>query len=271
MAGQKQGSARVTLREIDLSQVGSTQVLPQGVPAAVVGTAKKGPAFVPQTFANMQQFTETFGSMSSRGRLDNSNLLAPLAFNEWMRNSQAGTFLRVLGVGDGDADATGSGFVVGNQLVQPNASGDNKNKVYQNQHATITDSDAASQVARTHILGCFMSDTLRSTLLKDSGLQTASGSAATLSNTFEVAANPAVGDKVEIFIPKELSTDLSEDVTITIELTADLNGTPAKNTIFILHGDQGQITGRLEDVFNLTTAKNTAANNGGNKVTDKNH
>ena len=41
MAGQKQGSARVTLREIDLSQVGSTQVLPQGVPAAVVGTAKK--------------------------------------------------------------------------------------------------------------------------------------------------------------------------------------------------------------------------------------
>ena len=41
MAGQKQGSARVTLREIDLSQVGSTEILPQGVPAAIVGTSKK--------------------------------------------------------------------------------------------------------------------------------------------------------------------------------------------------------------------------------------
>ena len=37
MAGQ--GSARVTLKEIDLSQVRDPEQLPQGVPAAVVGPA----------------------------------------------------------------------------------------------------------------------------------------------------------------------------------------------------------------------------------------
>ena len=48
--------AGVSLREIDLSTKGSVQVLPSGTPAGVIGTAKKGPAFVPHVFANMQQF-----------------------------------------------------------------------------------------------------------------------------------------------------------------------------------------------------------------------
>ena len=99
MAGQ--GSARVTLREIDLSQVRNPQQLPQGVPAAVVGPARKGPAFVPQTFANMQQFNAVFGNMLEVGREGNSNQFGPLALNEWMKNAQAGTYVRVLGVGDG--------------------------------------------------------------------------------------------------------------------------------------------------------------------------
>ena len=266
MAGQKQGSARVTLREIDLSQVGSTQVLPQGVPAAVVGTAKKGPAFVPQTFANMQQFTETFGSMSSRGRLDNSNLLAPLAFNEWMRNSQAGTFLRVLGVGDGDADATGSGFVVGNQLVQPNASGDNKNKVYQNQHATITDSDAArttaSQIARTHILGCFMKDVENSRVLSDSGLQKETSSAKKV-DIIDVSDNVANGDQLEIFLPKEVvnsvaTTKVTSDITLTIRVVTNigvvnLGGSPFTDV------DGRQTAADLEDNLIVVNDNDTGA------------
>lgn len=264
MAGQKQGSARVTLREIDLSQVGSTQVLPQGVPAAVVGTAKKGPAFVPQTFANMQQFTETFGSMSSRGRLDNSNLLAPLAFNEWMRNSQAGTFLRVLGVGDGDADATGSGFVVGNQLVQPNASGDNKNKVYQNQHATITDSDAArttaSQVARTHILGCFMKDATSSSFLDDANIQ--QHSAATLVDVIDVQAGIAANDAFTIFLPKEV-TSASQDVTLTLELVGVLSvGDVEENKIEIIleaGNTADHIATRIKNALNTNNTSHSDA------------
>ena len=99
MAGQ--GSARVTLKELDLSQVRDPDQTPQGVPAAVVGPAKRGPAFVPTTFATIQQFNETFGNMLEVDKISNSNLFAPLAINEWMKNAQAGTFIRVLGVGDG--------------------------------------------------------------------------------------------------------------------------------------------------------------------------
>ena len=118
-----QGSARVTLREIDLSQVRNPQQLPEGVPAAVVGPARKGPAFVPRTFANIQQFNEVFGSMQEVGRESNSNLFGPLALNEWMKSSQAGTYLRVLGVGDGNPSTLGevrdAGFVVGSKQVHP--------------------------------------------------------------------------------------------------------------------------------------------------------
>ena len=174
MAGQ--GSARVTLKEIDLSQVRDPQILPQGVPAAVVGTARKGPAFVPRTFANIQQFEEVFGSMSSRGRETNSNRVGPLALNEWLKSANAGTFLRVLGVGDGKKSSGGivtdAGFVVGQKLVQkPLAEG--LGKVDNNPHcAVITSEAAALKLGRTRFLGCFMKDTADSNYLQEAGLQT---------------------------------------------------------------------------------------------------
>jgi len=181
MAGQ--GSARVTLREIDLSQVRNPQQSPQGVPAAVVGTARKGPAFVPRTFANMQQFNEVFGSMLEVGKDSNSNLPGPLALNEWMKSAQAGTFLRVLGVGDGTKAITGtddaslgkvpeSGFVVGQELVQARSGSNSAGKVSQNPHATITNRSNASAAAKTHFLGCFMKDASGSSFLQDAGIQT---------------------------------------------------------------------------------------------------
>ena len=181
MAGQ--GSARVTLREIDLSQVRNPQQSPQGVPAAVVGTARKGPAFVPRTFANIKQFDEVFGSMLEIGRKSNSNLPGPLALNEWLKSAQAGTFLRVLGVGDGNKKITGTtdaslgkvndaGFVVGNKLVQARSTGNTEGKVAQNPHATISDSAAAESLAKTHFLGCFMKDASGSSFLQDAGIQT---------------------------------------------------------------------------------------------------
>ncbi len=174
MAGQ--GSARVILNEIDLSQVRNPQQLPQGVPAAVVGPARKGPAFVPQTFANMQQFNETFGNMLERSKLSNSNILGPLALNEWMKSAQAGTYLRLLGVGDGNPAISGSttdaGFVVGQKLVQKQES--DLGKIGDNPHANITDSVAALALGRTHFLGCFMKDVGSSEYLKDAGIDTSS-------------------------------------------------------------------------------------------------
>ena len=163
MAGQ--GSARVTLREIDRSQVSTPELLPEGVPAGVIGTAQKGPAFVPQTFATIQQFEETFGSFSNSSKNSNSHKFGPLALNEWMRNANAGTYVRVLGVGDGTADETDAGFVVGQKLVQPTL--ENPGKLGNNPNATGT------AVGKSYMLGCFMQEVDGASLLTDAGINTA--------------------------------------------------------------------------------------------------
>ena len=144
-----QGSARVTLREIDLSQVRDPEVLPQGVPAAVVGPAKRGPAFVPKTFANVQQFGEIFGSLSEISQDSNANRFGPLAINEWLRNAESGAYVRVLGIGDGDGTldssnkTTGAGFIVGNKLSSYNGT-----KLVDNVYAAYeSDANAAASKA----------------------------------------------------------------------------------------------------------------------------
>lgn len=196
MAGQ--GSARVTLKEIDLSQVRDPEQLPQGVPAAVVGPAKRGPAFVPKTFANMQQFGEVFGSMSEVSKESNANRFGPLALNEWMRNAQAGTFLRTLGIGsaegriNSDGTVDGAGFVVG-EKISYTADG----KLQDNQHAHLdpAELDQATKAARTHFLGCFMKDTSGSTFLQDAGVQTSTAQAVT---QIRFAAQPTAGDFITL-------------------------------------------------------------------------
>lgn len=180
-----QGSARVTLKEIDLSQVRDQEQLPQGVPAAVVGTSKRGPAYVPHTFATIQQFNEKFGSLQEVSKESNANRFGPLALNEWMRNAQAGTFLRVLGSGSGDGTLSngrtvGAGFVVGDSNTY-----DASNKIAKNEYATITNANlvGAQKAARTHFLGCFMKDTTDSTFLQDAGIETEATVAATATIT----------------------------------------------------------------------------------------
>ena len=108
-------SPGVSTREIDLS--GPTALGPQGTPAGIIGTALKGRAFVPITVATYQDFVAEFGSTDGEK-------FGPLAMNEWMRNARAGTYVRVLGVGDGKQRNSGTGvvanagFVVGERLVK---------------------------------------------------------------------------------------------------------------------------------------------------------
>jgi phage tail sheath protein FI len=107
-------SAGVSTREIDLS--GPTTVRPQGIPAGIIGTAQKGPAFVPITVATYADFVAEFGGTDGKK-------FGPLAMNEWMKNARAGTFVRVLGAGDAKkrdsvGRVTNAGFVVGAQLPQ---------------------------------------------------------------------------------------------------------------------------------------------------------
>ena len=85
-------SPGVSTREIDLT--GPTAIAPQGTPAGVIGTANFGPAFVPVTLATYQDFVATFGDTDGEK-------FGPLAMNEWFKNARAGTYVRVLGVGDG--------------------------------------------------------------------------------------------------------------------------------------------------------------------------
>lgn len=107
-------------REIDLSQ---RQQAPLGVPAGVIGTAEKGPAFVPVTVGSFPDFTTKFGN------LDPSRF-GPYAVNEFMKHRTALTYMRVLGGGANDTSThiettrtqgtvRNAGFVVDGQTAVP--------------------------------------------------------------------------------------------------------------------------------------------------------
>lgn len=83
-------------REIDLSAPRVTG--PAGVPAAVIGTSNKGPAFVPVTVANFDEFVQTFGNLDPKH-------FGPYAVNEFLKNRSALTYMRVLGAGANSTDA----------------------------------------------------------------------------------------------------------------------------------------------------------------------
>ena len=160
-------SAGVSAREIDLS--GPAEQLPIGVPAGIIGTSVKGPAFVPVTMAAFRDFIIKFGDTDGEK-------FGPLAVNEWLRNSQAVTYIRVLGVGDGKqrtstgdniGKVTNAGFAVGQRLVQSNG------LIGENSYAV-----SGAPLGRTHFLGCFMSESVGSTVFSDAGIQKAGSNVA---------------------------------------------------------------------------------------------
>jgi len=161
-------SPGVATREIDLS--GPTSVAPQGTPAGIIATANQGRAFVPVTVATYQDFIATFGA-------SDGEKFGPLAMNEWMRNAKAGTYLRVLGVGDGKkritsqtTDAGGydiypgavknAGFIVGTKQLN--------DKGYLNTNVYAYDYGVAGG---TYMFGALMSESAGSTIFSDAGLQ----------------------------------------------------------------------------------------------------
>ena len=83
-------------REIDLSA--PTPAVPTGVPGGVIGTSNKGPAFVPVTVGNFDEFVSKFGNLDPKKH-------GPYAVNEFLKNKTALTYLRVLGAGANSAEA----------------------------------------------------------------------------------------------------------------------------------------------------------------------
>ena len=156
MAEEVFKSPGVSTKEIDLS--GPRRQVPVGTPAGVIGTAQRGPAFVPVTIGSFTDFVGTFGG-------SDGEKFGPIAVNEWLRNATACTYLRVLGVGDGKkrnvstGKVTNAGFVVGETLVQANGQEGN------NPHASATSTQIAG---RTYFLGAYMKDASNST--RDSGI-----------------------------------------------------------------------------------------------------
>jgi phage tail sheath protein FI len=160
MAQLKFGSAGVTTRELDLT--GPVEVQPSGVPAGVIGTSVKGPAFVPLTYGTLGDFFAKFGNSDSKK-------FGPLAVSEWLRRATSVTYLRVLGVGDGKkrvssgtnaGDVSRAGFTVGEEL--PGTDGTITSNSYANSEGVL---------GRTYFLGCFMSESAGSKVFSDAGLQ----------------------------------------------------------------------------------------------------
>ena len=143
--------------------------------------------------------------------------IAPLALNECMRNAQAGTFLRVLGVGsdegrmNDDKTVTGAGFVVGDKV-----SHNSSNELQKNPYAYLDDQqlEQATKAGRTHLLGCFMRDVTGSTFLQDAGVQTSTASGVA---QIRFSALPSNGDFITLkFIDP---TNSSQSFTETFEFT----------------------------------------------------
>jgi len=158
----------ISVREID-STGGVVEAQPSGRSAGVIGTANQGVAFVPVTFANNSQFSREFGNADA-------DTFAPLALNEWLRNASAGTYVRVLGAGDGNkrttsgnntGRVTNAGFVVGSKQIQ-----EGNGQLGNNPYAV-----AGGISGRTYFLGCYMSESAGSWVFSESGIQTSTAAA----------------------------------------------------------------------------------------------
>ena len=81
-------------QEIDLSARVAT---PLGTPAGVVGTAERGPAFVPVSVGSLADFTARFGALDQ-------DRFGPYAVREFLKNRNAVTYVRTLGAGVIESD-----------------------------------------------------------------------------------------------------------------------------------------------------------------------
>jgi len=166
----------ITINEVDNSSPTAVETF-AGIPAAVIGTAKTGPAFVPQLVNSEGSFNETFGDVDSAH-------WGSVAVRAWYNEAQANAglvYLRVLGAGDGKKRTTNNrvnraGFVVGSKNVR----NENEKDLYSsvtvgalaaNPYANETFATRGTGAAgRTYFLSTIMSQSEGSTYLSDAGL-----------------------------------------------------------------------------------------------------
>lgn len=136
---------------------------PVGTPAIIVGTSRRGEPFVPITISDFEDFVTLFGDIDSER-------FGPIAMQRWLSSRTAGTYVKLLGIGDGKrristGDAAGTvnkaGFVAGSQLVQSSSGVQTHNE----------NAYLGGALGRTYFLGCFMSESAGSTIFSDADIQ----------------------------------------------------------------------------------------------------
>jgi len=80
-------------QEIDLS---ARKQSPTGTPAGIIGTATRGPAFVPVTVGSFADFETKFGGLDP-------DRFGPYAVREFLKHRKAVTYMRVLGAGSNES------------------------------------------------------------------------------------------------------------------------------------------------------------------------
>lgn len=224
-------SAGVNFQEID--NTAPSGISPTGVPAAVIGTANRGPAFVPVTFATFQDFVTVFGNTDGKK-------FGPYAVKEWLKNAGSVTYLRVLGTGDGKTRSTSgvnagrvnnAGFIVGDQQVQVNG------LIGRNTYNGAVATNAPGSLGRTYFLSALMSESNGSTYLSTPGIQTGPTSVPILRGI--------------LMAPSGVILSLSSSVS------GVNNNTPAANTLsYLAFGAAGSGNAGA----NIGTVKYTSAN-----------
>lgn len=261
MAGQ--GSAKISLNEIDLSQVKSIKENPTGIPAAVIGTSEKGPAFLPKTIANIQQFNEIFGNILD----ENSTKFGPLGVNQWLKNSKSCTFMRLLGIGDGSKDFNGAGFKTKQELVQ------NSGLLGANPYATgITqlNRNILKNTFKCYTFGAFMKDTGNSKYLSSTNMISSDSNVYGILNCIKVI-NTTVDDAATITLSKDLvnaitNDNIQADIVLTLKVVSNiLVGNPSQDEIWLTDGDAVLTASAIYQFFNSNTDQAgsiTIGNNG---------
>jgi hypothetical protein len=224
-------SAGVSARTIDLT--GPTNIEPQGIPAGVIGTSIKGPAFVPTVVATTQDFNVKFGNPSD----DAYN--GPLAVSEWLANQQSALFVRVLGAGTGErrlasgntaGSVASAGFLVGEEQPQNSLGG---------AFGTNQFANAGGVPGRLSFLACAMSQSVGSNIFSEAGISengtgiivrgvilAASGVIPRLSSSFAPDNNPS-------------SSDVA-GTTFTGAITGSVNLTDGRQEfVMLLNGHKG--------------------------------
>lgn len=224
-------SAGVSARTIDLT--GPTNVEPQGIPAGVVGTSVKGPAFVPTVVATSQDFNVKFGNPN------NDAYNGPLAVSEWLANQQSALFVRVLGAGDGArrvtsgnaaGKVTSAGFLVGEEQPQNSLGG----AFGFNPHANI-----GGEPGRLSFLACAMSQSAGSSIFTDAGVSV-DGTGVIVRGVI-LAASGVIPRLSSSFAPSNTpsSTDVA-GTNFTGEITGSVNLTDGRQEfVMLLNGHKG--------------------------------